>query len=295
MRPQRVVSLVPSVTESLFDLGLGSVVVGRTDYCVHPADQVAAVPRLGGTKNVRIDEVVALNPDLVIANREENTKSAVEALQAAAIPVWVTFPKTIRDALDLLWDIVRRFDIPQQGQRLVPLEKAYEWAAAATANAETPPPRVFCPIWRGAASGSGAASETDSDWWMTINGDTYVNDVIATCGGQNIFADRDRRYPLAADLDPNQPGTPAPNRDDRYPRVAVSEIVAADPEVILLPSEPFAFSQADADFWRQFPDLAAVKKDRIHLVDGSLLTWHGTRVALALRELPAVLATPLGL
>jgi ABC-type Fe3+-hydroxamate transport system substrate-binding protein len=65
--------------------------------------------------------------------------------------------------------------------------------------------------------------------------------------------------------------------------------------VILLPSEPFAFSQADADFWRQFPDLAAVKKDRIHLVDGSLLTWHGTRVALALRELPAVLATPLGL
>jgi len=284
MPPQRVVSLVPSVTESLFDLGLGKVVVGRTDYCVHPVDKVSVIPTIGGTKNVRIAEVIALQPDLVIANREENTQAVVESLQAADVPVWVTFPKTVRDALDLLWDFVRRFDIPQQGLRLVPLEKAYEWAV--TANAETPSPRVFCPIWRGATSGS------ESDWWMTINGDTYTSDVIATCGGQNIFADRDRRYPLTADLDPTQPGTPAPDRDDRYPRLTVAEIVAANPEVILLPSEPFAFTEAEAEFWLQFPELSAAQSGRIYLVDGSLLTWHGTRVALALRELPSLFISP---
>lgn len=298
MPPQRVVSLVPSVTESLFDLGLGHTVVGRTDYCVHPAEGVAAVPSVGGTKNARTAEIIALSPDLVIANREENTQAIIESLQAAGLPVWLTFPKTMREAIDLLWDLVRRFDIPQQGHRLVPLEKAYEWAAAAAANAETPRPRVFCPIWRGAAFRRGAASGDEAGdaaapgWWMTINGDTYVNDVITTCGGQNIFADRERRYPLAADLDPAQPGTSALDRDDRYPRVTVAEIVAAHPEVIILPSEPFSFMQADADFWSQFPDLPAVKNNRIYLVDGSLLTWHGTRLALALRELPSLFITP---
>jgi ABC-type Fe3+-hydroxamate transport system substrate-binding protein len=272
-----VVSLVPSVTESLFDLGLGDKVVGITDYCVHPADKVSGLPRLGGTKNVGVAGVAALTPDLVIANYEENTQADIEALQAAGIPVWLTFPKTVRDALDLLHDLARRFNAPQQELRIVAIEKAYEWAVTAAANSESLAPRVFCPIWRDAA------------WWMTISGDTYVSDVIAVCGGQNVFAGRDRRYPLAADLDLTQSSRPAPDRDTRYPRVTLDEILAAQPEVILLPSEPYAFSEADADFWRQFPDLPAVQNDRIHLVDGSLLTWHGTRLGRALQEIPSLI------
>jgi ABC-type Fe3+-hydroxamate transport system substrate-binding protein len=279
--PERVVSLVPSVTESLFDLGLGHTLVGITDYCLHPADKLTGLPRLGGTKNVGVAGVAALNPDLVIANREENTPADIEALQAAGIPVWLTFPKTIRDALDLLHDLVRRFNAPQQELRIVAIEKAYEWAVTAAANSESPAPRVFCPIWRDDAA--------TPAWWMTINGDTYVSDVIAVCGGQNVFADRNRRYPLAADLDPAQASKPAPDRDTRYPRVTLDEILAAQPEVILLPSEPYAFSEADAGFWRQFPDLPAVQNDRIHLVDGSLLTWHGTRLGRALQEIPSLM------
>src|SRR5688572_16861387 len=104
--PQRIVSLVPSVTESLFDLSLGSRVVGRTDYCVYPVGQVERIPTVGGTKNPDIDKIIALKPDLVMANREENRKEDVKALQAAGIPVWVTFPQTIPESFNLLWNIM---------------------------------------------------------------------------------------------------------------------------------------------------------------------------------------------
>ncbi len=284
MTYQRVVSLVPSVTESLFELGLGDRVVGITDYCVHPADKlrVARLPRLGGTKNVRVAEVIALQPDLVIANKEENTHPVVEALQTAKIPVWLTFPQTVREALDLLWDILRRFDATHQGPKLLALEKAYEWSAAASANVV--PTRVFCPIWHEPGDG-------DAEWWMTINGKTYLSDLLRVCGGANVFAERERRYPLAADLDPDQPPQAAAESDTRYPRVTLAEILAARPEVILLPSEPFAFAEADYDFWMQFTDLPAAQNNRIHLVDGSLLTWHGVRLARALQEIPVLLAS----
>lgn len=275
--PKRVVSLVPSVTESLFDLGLGDRLVGITDYCVHPAAGVSAVPRVGGTKNVRLTEVLALSPELVIANREENSRADVESIQAAGVPVWVTYPRSVRDALDLLWDMIRRFGAHAQSQRLTALETVVEWARSATGNHE--PRRVFCPIWRAA----------DNAWWMTVDGDTYVSDVITVCGGENIFAPRHRRYPLAADLDPTLAPSPADDRDTHYPRVTVDDVRAARPDVILLPSEPFAFSPADAEFWAQFADLPAVQNGRIHLVDGTLLTWHGTRLAKALHDLPNII------
>lgn len=286
MPPHRIISLVPSVTESLFDLGLGDRVVGITEYCAHPADQVARLPRIGGTKNVAVAKLIALQPDLVIANREENTRADVEALQAAGLEVWVTNPETVRDAIDLLWEIVRRFDISKQGQRIAALETAYEWTVAASASGESTP-GVFCPIWREPAEGL-------ADWWMTISRDTYVSDLIAVCGGRNVFAGRDRRYSLAADLDAAQPSRAESERDRRYPRVTLAEILDANPDVILLPSEPFAFGQAEADFWEQYPALQAAQNSRIHLVDGSLLTWHGTRLARALQELPSLLQSAAG-
>ena len=93
--PKRVVSLVPSMTESLFDLGLGDVVVGITDYCIYPAELLKNLPRVGGTKDVSEDEILDLKPDFVIANQEENSRQLVEKLEAAGIRVWVTFPKSV--------------------------------------------------------------------------------------------------------------------------------------------------------------------------------------------------------
>lgn len=279
--PRRVVSLVPSLTGSLFDLGLGQCVVGVTDYCVYPPEGVAGLPKLGGTKNPDRERILALQPDLVLANWEENHRETVDTLRAAGLPVWVTFPRTVRDTLDLLWALIRVMQAPLAGRALDTLEKSVEWAAAAADSA--PPVRVFCPIWREPGIADGPAA-----WWMTANRDTYVHAVLRLCGGENVFAMRDRRYPLAADLDPDQPAaSPLPDRDTRYPRVTTAEVAALAPDLILLPSEPYPFASADLAAFDQFPEMPAVRDGRIFLVDGSLLTWPGTRLAQALAELPA--------
>lgn len=265
-------------------MGLGARLVGRTDYCVYPAAGVAALPSIGGTKNPSVAAVLALQPDLVIANWEENRRAEVEALQAAGVPVWVTFPSTARAALNLLWALVRLCDAPHAGHTLAALERSYEIASQAADDA--PRVRVFCPIWREPASDPVA-------WWMTGNHATYLHDLLHICGGANVFADRPRRYPLAADLDPALPAEPPhPERDTRYPRVTPAEVAALAPEVILLPSEPYPFTEADRAAFDAWPELPAVQAGRVYLVDGAMLTWPGTHLARALAELPAVLHIP---
>ncbi len=277
--PRRIVSLVPSVTESLFELGAGDRVVGITDYCVHPAEQLAGLPRLGGTKNPDSQRVADLQPDLVIANQEENTREAVEALETLGLKVWVTFPRSVREAVDLLWALVRLLDLTQAAPRLEMLERTLEWALGAAASGS--PVRVFCPIWRD-------GGQTPA-WWMTANRETYLHDILAVCGGANVFADRHRQYPLAADLGQAPPALQLKG-DTRYPRVTAEEVIAQDPEVILLPSEPYAFGKADRELaLALFSETQAGKTDRVRLCDGSLLTWHGTRLARALAEVPALL------
>jgi ABC-type Fe3+-hydroxamate transport system substrate-binding protein len=280
--PRRVVSLVPSVTESLFDLGVGDRLVGITDYCIHPASKVTGLLKIGGTKNPDLKKIKAALPDLIIANQEENRKEDVEALQAEGFKVWVTFPRTMREAIDLLWATIRVFRVPMIGQRLSVLETTYEWASLAAENMT--PVSVFCPIWREPRAGEGRVR-----WWMTINRDTYTHDVLRVCGGANVFADRDRRYPLAADLGQTRAVATDPERDRRYPRVTPEEVAERAPEVILLPSEPYPFDEADLAAFAAFPEIPAVKNNRLHLVDGSLFTWPGTRLALALADLPALL------
>lgn len=277
--PQRVVSLVPSVTESLFDLNMGSRVIGVTDYCTRPAEAVSKLPRLGGTKNPNIEHIIALRPDLVIMNEEENRKPDWEQLQAAGVPVWVTHPNTVREALDLLWTMMDVFEEPSMVPRVRLIEIAYEWTLGVTR--ELTPKRTFVPIWR--------------DPWMTFNRNTFVHDMLRVCGGENVFADRDRRYPLAAEYGEAEPipvdDPRMENLDVRYPRISLDEVVAAQPEIVLLPDEPYTFTQTDADEIAQL-DIPAAQNRQIHLVDGSLLTWHGTRIAYALRDLPLLFGAP---
>ena len=271
--PRRVVSLVPSLTETLFDLNLGERVVGITDYCKYPADKVARLPKMGGTKNPDIARIVALKPDLVLMNSEENRAEDALALQAAGVATWITQPNTIREALDLLWTIMDVFEEPIMVPRVRLIEITYEWTLGVVSDAI--PKSVFVPIWR--------------EPWMTINRDTYIHNVLRVCGATNVFADRDRRYPLAADLGQAEPfAADDPRmaaRDVRYPRVTVEEIIAAQPEMVVLPDEPYAFSEADAAEIATW-DIPAAKNKAIYRIDGTLLSWHGTRLAYALRDLP---------
>jgi len=269
--PQRVVSLVPSMTESLFDLGLGSRLVGVTKYCTRPSEGVARLPKVGGTKNPDIAAICALRPDLVLMNSEENRREDADALGAAGIAVWATEPRTVRESLDLLWQLMDVFEQPQMVPRVRLIEVTYEWISGITINRT--PPRVFVPIWR--------------DPWMTANAETYLSDILRVCGGLNVFAERERRYPLAADLGEAEPRTAA-ERDTRYPRVTLAEIEAAQPDIILLPDEPYPFSAQDANAFASL-DCPAAHTGAIFPVDGALLTWHGTRLAYALQDLPRLL------
>jgi ABC-type Fe3+-hydroxamate transport system substrate-binding protein len=267
----RVVSLVPSITESLFDLGFGKSVVGITDFCIHPAYELTLLPRIGGTKNPRVEEIIELQPDLVFANQEENTPAAVHALRDAGVRVVVNFPLTVEQAVDDLGEIAQMFGSEAALRKVAALREQVTAARAATRT----PLRVFCPIWQ-AETGDGVR------WWMTINQHTFTHDMLALCGFENVFAERERRYPLDADLGRGEAQS-AGERDTRYPRVTAGEIVAATPQLILLPSEPYAFTERDAaEMRRLFPNA------KTRLIDGSLLTWPGTRMAKAIQALTGV-------
>lgn len=278
--PRRIVSLVPSMTESLFELALGDRVVGRTEYCIYPADKVAAVPTFGGTKNPDVPAIIDLKPDLVIVNQEENRREDAGALQAAGIPVWVTFPKAVPDVFNILWALMNTCGETSMVPRVRLLEYTYDWVLGVSEDNEDMdnPCKVFVPIWK--------------DPLMTFNADTYMHNLLKDCGALNIFAERERQFPLKADQGQAEP-RPADDpqtagRDTRYPRVTLDEVVAAQPDVILLPSEPYQFTEADLPMFTAL-DVPAAKNSQIHLVDGSLLSWHGIRLAFALEHIPPLL------
>jgi ABC-type Fe3+-hydroxamate transport system substrate-binding protein len=279
--PRRVISLVPSLTESLFDLGFGSSVVGVTDYCTHPENELSGLPRLGGPKNPNLEGIIALQPDLVLLNREENTRQTVESLQAAGMPIWVTFPCNVRAALDTLWTLAGIYQSPTAAARIETIERAVKWNELALE--EQTAVRYFCPIWQDQTA-------EGLRWWMTFNQDTYAADVLRVAGGINVFSNRSRRYPLAADL--GLAGEEDPGESDtRYPRVTAEEIRQAEPELILLPDEPFNFTSSDLEeIYQLFSDTPAARHERVSLVQGNLITWHGTRLARAITELPSLFA-----
>lgn len=278
--PQRVVSLVPSMTDSLVELGVGGSLVGVTDYCRVPPELASAVVRVGGTRTASEEAIRSLAPDVVLANMEENERVLVEALEAEGVRVWVTFPRSVREAMDVLWKLIDLYRLPQAVPRLQSLEATLEWTERASGEVDRR--RVFCPIWY-------AQAPNGEPYWMTFAEGTYAHDLLGVCGGENVFGARRRHYPLEADLGRQPPEAPA-GRDTRYPCLPLAEVQAAAPEVILLPDEPFPFDdQHEAVLRESLSATPAARAGRIHRVDGTLLTWHGTRLGRALSELPGLL------
>ncbi|MGB9737130.1 helical backbone metal receptor [Chloroflexus sp.] len=233
--PRRIISLVPSMTEWLFSVGAGERVVAVTDYCVEPVAAIAHLPRVRGTKNPDRAAIISLQPDLVIAEQEENRERDVRALSEAGINVYVTAIRSVADAVKQLAALAAVLDVTPVA---APMLAAIEAAIAAP-----PPPtrRVLALIWR--------------DPWMAVGQATYAGDVLRLSGGINV----------AIEL----PG--------RYPRATLAEFLAFDPEVILLPSEPYPFSERD------LPAFAEVTgRCRLAFCDGMALTWPGPRTVTAL-------------
>ena len=251
--PRRIVSLVPSITEILFALGVGPSVAGCTIYCTEPRDALAGVPRIGGEKNPKLDAIRDLGADLVVANVEENVREHVETLRGWGIPVFVCYPRTVAAGIRLVRDLGLLAGAAEQGDAIASaLEACLASALARRAGAE--PSRVFCPIWRKP--------------YMTINADTYIHDMLRAAGGDNVFG----------------------GLDVRYPEVTLDDVARARPDVILLPDEPYRFRASHAADFHAYADMPAVEGGRIHLVDGKLLSWYGPRIEEALRVLPPLLA-----
>lgn len=249
MKPERIVSLVPSLTEALFAFGAGARVVGRTRYCTQPPQAVGRVAKVGGTKKVDAECVLGLEPDLVVAVREENTREDIEGLKEAGVPVFVGAPETVGDALGMLRELAGQVGAAGDtvGEVLGPIERVYRRLCREPGSTR----RVFAPIWKGP--------------YMSVGSDTYVHDVLETCGGENVC-----------------------ESFTRYPVLSLEEVEALEPEVVLLPDEPYPFSAEDlAEFYAL--DVPAAREDRIHLIDGKLLTWYGPRMASSLTQLTALL------
>jgi ABC-type Fe3+-hydroxamate transport system substrate-binding protein len=267
-KPRRIVSLVPSITESLFSLGLGGHVVGVTEWCVHPADRVALLPKVGGTKDADPDAIERLAPDLVIANREENTRRVVDDLDGRGLEVWVTYPRTVREGAELLLRLADLGATPEARRDVAqPVMQAVEDAEAKRRSGGAPRPRVFCPIWR--------------DPWMAPSRDTYIHDMIDLCGGDNV---------TAGEL-PDDPRRGRRKEPERYPQLRLEEIAGLSPDVIWLPDEPYAFSNRDA---RELAGLEvpASRSGRIHLIDGTWVSWYGPRIRSAIQTLGELLSPP---
>lgn len=171
----KVVSLVPSITEALFDLGLTEhEVIGRTKFCIHPGDRIKNVPVIGGTKNINIDKIKALQPDLILANKEENIKEQVEALMED-FKVTVTHVETVEDNYYLLKTLGNIFNKEEKAQ-LFNL-KIYEVLEQTKLDA---PVKAAYLIWKNP--------------YMTIGSDTFIHHILSDIGFENIFKDR-TRYP----------------------------------------------------------------------------------------------------
>ena len=251
--PARVVSLVPSVTEAVATLGQGNKLVACTKFCAEPADLTATLRKVGGTKDPDIAAIAALKPDLVLANVEENRRQDVRALIDAGLTVFVGYPRTVREAIDEFQTIGALVGTSASPRIVRELNEAIE--RQETLNQTRRRVRVFCPIWRNP--------------YMAVAGATYAGDLIRLAGGENVF----ESHPSS----------------QRYPQVTLAEIKATNPEVILLPDEPYRFRPRHRDELRVLGDLRAVQNNRIYLCDGRWLTWYGPRIAEGLEGVEKLL------
>jgi ABC-type Fe3+-hydroxamate transport system substrate-binding protein len=254
--PRRIVSLVPSDTFSVVALGAADRLVGRTTYCEH-ALEVATV---GGTKDVDVDAVLALSPDLVIANQEENTRGPLERL-ASQVKVLVSLPRRAADGVAHLARLARILRVERDPSVVELIRRGY---AAVKVTRPGPPLPVFVPIW--------------AEPLMTFNGDTFGHDVLALAGAHNVFGDRLRLYPLAADLGKAAP-IDAGARDVRYPRIRKEEIAERGAKAVLLPDEPYVFSDEE---------IAAITELPSHRVSGKDLFWYGAWTVEAIERVASI-------
>lgn len=255
--PARIVSLVPSLTELLVDLGLAGQLVGRTGFCIHPREVVRHLPKVGGTKGFDLDKLRALAPTHVLVNIDENRRDEVEALRDFVPHLVVTHPLGPLDN-PLLYRLLGSIFCREAQAEGLCQAFAHAWARLQQAVAARPRARVLYLIWK--------------DPWMSVAGDTYIARMLAAAGWDNVLPDS-----------PDSSDSPERGRQSlaaplRYPCVPWPEALAGVDRV-LLPSEPYHFVAADA---KAVAGEAALAGRPVTLVDGEMISWYGSRAVAGL-------------
>ena len=255
----RIVSLVPSVTELLFALGIGDRLVGRTGFCIHPKDNIKTVPKVGGTKSVDIDRIRELAPTHLIVNIDENEKPTIDQLANFVPNVIVTHPLGPLDNLPLYRLVGGIFGREGRAADLCEaFQKAYFNAVGACAH--LPRERVLYLIWKSP--------------WMTVSRNTYISRTLAAVGWDT------------AEIESTE----------RYPKIHITPALLGNVDRILLSSEPYAFRESHLDEIRQM--LAGAGNDfvptpieefdspvKLSLIDGEMTSWYGNRAIEGIKYL----------
>ena len=233
----RIVSLVPSITELVCDLGLAAQLVGRSGFCVHPRETVRSVPKLGGTKDVDLAKVRALAPTHVLLNIDENEKPTAAALAQFVPHLIVTHPLAPQDNPPLYRLLGGIFGREPEAEALC---ARFEQACDALARAarDWSRQRVLYLIWK--------------DPWMSVSRDTYISRTLALAGWDTVPAE------AAA----------------RYPEMKLDETSLRHAELVLLPSEPYRFRERHVAELRALP---AMRGKTVALIDGEMTSWYGSR------------------
>ncbi len=240
--PKRIVSLVPSQTELLFDLGLEDNIVGITKFCVHPYHLKSTKKSIGGTKKVHYEKIRLLEPDIIIANKEENTEEIVEELRKIC-PVWVTNILTVEDSLQMISDFGQLFNKRTEAQKWIDkIQFALTDFQNFMKDKEEMKAAYF--IW--------------ANPYMVAGGDNFINEMLKLNKFSNIY-DNNPKY------------------EGRYPEVVVQKMkIQGDPDLVLLSSEPFPFKDEHAFELGRYTHHA-----KTIFVDGEMFSWYGSRMVKA--------------
>jgi iron complex transport system substrate-binding protein len=239
--PKRIIPLAPSLTEILYYLGLGDNVAGVTEYSYYPPE-AKQKPGVGSYTNPNIERIISLSPDLVIGTKDGNLPGSVYLLEQARIPVYIVNPRNVRDAVSTIYEIGNLCGVPDKARQLVDkLNKRIEAVQDAVESGKRPV--VFLQI--------------NISPIMTVNKNTFHNDLIKLAGGINMTAD--------------EPIT--------YPRISIEEVIRKKPDIIIISSMERGgeFEKAKQD-WMKWQSIPAVKNNRVYLIDSDLIDRPSQRI-----------------
>ncbi len=239
--PQRIVSLVPSQTELLYDLGLENEVAGITKFCIHPRQWFQNKTKVGGTKQVKMEVIHSLQPDLIIANKEENVKEQVEEL-SKQYPVWVSDVNNLEDAYAMIEQVGkitgRQSTASQISNKIKKAFSQLHTTGNKPALTEGRLKTVYL-IWQNP--------------FMTVGGDSFIHALLQEAGFHNLF-----------------------EKETRYPAITVEQLQQKAPDLLLLSSEPYPFKEKHIAEWKE-----RLPGTTVLLVDGEMFSWYGSRLLQA--------------